>query len=81
MVVIFASIFIDLLKKELLINFLESFFNCGKGQVKIKFLKDLNFLFSYILKIPKEEYLEILKQSIPEKDPILYTETTLKVLQ
>ena len=24
-------------------NFLESFFNCGKGQVKIRFLKDLNF--------------------------------------
>ena len=40
-VVIFASIFIDFLKKELLINLLESFFNCGKGQVKIKFVVKL----------------------------------------
>ena len=42
-------------------------------------LKDLNFLIRNILKISNEEYLEIISQSIPEKNPILYTETSLKI--
>ena len=42
-------------------------------------LKDLNFLFKNILKISNEESLEIIKQSIPEKNPILYTEKSLKI--
>jgi len=49
---------------------------------KIKYLtvlKDLNFLIRNILKISNEEYLEIISQSIPEKNPILYTETSLKI--
>jgi len=49
---------------------------------KIKYLpdlEDLNFLMRNILKISNEEYLEILSQSIPEKNPILYTETSLKI--
>jgi len=49
---------------------------------KIKYLpdmEDLNFLIRNILKISNEEYLEILSQSIPEKNPILYTETSLKM--
>ncbi len=43
-------------------------------------LPDLNFLIRNILKISNEESLEIIKQTIPEKNPILYTETKLKIL-
>ena len=43
-------------------------------------LEDLNFLVRNILKISNEETLEIIKQSIPEKNPILYVEKTLKIL-
>ncbi len=42
-------------------------------------LEDLNFLIRNILKISNEESLEIISQSIPEKNPILYTETSLKI--
>jgi len=42
-------------------------------------LGDLNFLIRNILKISNEEYLEIICQSIPEKNPILYTEISLKI--
>ena len=43
-------------------------------------LQDLNFLIQNILKISNEESLEIIRQSIPEKNPILYTERILKIL-
>ncbi len=43
-------------------------------------LEDLNFLLRNILKISNEESLEIISQSIPEKNPILYTEKSLKIL-
>jgi len=43
-------------------------------------LEDLNFLIRNILKISNEDSLEIISQSIPEKNPILYTETILKIL-
>jgi len=43
-------------------------------------LEDLNFLIRNILKISNEESLEIISQSIPEKNPILYTEKSLKSL-
>jgi len=43
-------------------------------------LQDLNFLIRNILKISTEESLEMIRQSIPEKNPILYTETILKIL-
>ena len=43
-------------------------------------LQDLNYLIRNILKISTEESLEVIKQSIPEKNPILYTETILKIL-
>ncbi len=49
---------------------------------KIRYLsnfEDLNFLIRNILKISNEEYLEIISQSLPEKNPILYTETSLKI--
>ncbi len=49
---------------------------------KIKYLpdlEDLNFLIRNILKISNEGYLEIISQSIPEKNPILYTETSFKI--
>ncbi len=49
---------------------------------KIKYLPDLEdlyFLIRNILKISNEEYLEIISQSIPEKNPILYSETILKI--
>jgi len=42
--------------------------------------KDLNFLIRNILKISNEESLEIISQSIPEQNPILYKETILKIL-
>ncbi len=42
-------------------------------------LKDLNFLIRNILKISNEEYQEIISQSIPEKNPIIYKETSLKI--
>jgi len=44
------------------------------------YLEDLNFLIRNILKISNEETLEIIKQSIPEENPILYTELSLKML-
>jgi len=47
----------------------------------LPYLEDLNFLIRNILKISNEEYLEIISQSIPEKNPILYTETSLKIPQ
>ena len=43
-------------------------------------LEDLNFLITNILKISNEESLEIIRQSIPEKNQILYTETSFKIL-
>jgi len=43
-------------------------------------LQDLNFLIKNILKISNEESLEIIRQTIPEKNPILYKETILKIL-
>jgi len=43
-------------------------------------LQDLNFLIRDILKISNEESLEIIRQNIPEKNPILYTEIILKIL-
>ncbi len=49
---------------------------------KIKYLpdlEDLNFLIRNILKISNEEYLEIISQSIPEKNPILYTERSFRI--
>jgi len=50
---------------------------------KIEFfsnLQDLNFLIQNILKISNEESLEIISQSIPEKNPIIYRETKLNIL-
>ncbi len=43
-------------------------------------LEDFNFLIRNILKISNVESLEMIKQSIPEKNPIFYTETSLKIL-
>ena len=41
--------------------------------------QDLSFLIRNILKISNEESLEIIRQSIPEKNPILYREKLLKI--
>jgi len=43
-------------------------------------LEDLNFLIKNILKISNEESLEIIRQSIPEKNPILYKMRSFKIL-
>jgi len=43
-------------------------------------LEDLNFLIKNILKVSNEESKEIIRQSIPEKNPIIYKETSLKIL-
>jgi len=43
-------------------------------------LQDLNFLIKNILKISNEESLEIISQSIPEKNPIIYREAILNIL-
>jgi len=43
-------------------------------------LQDLNFLIKNILKISNEKSLEIISQSIPEKNPIIYRETILNIL-
>ena len=47
---------------------------------KFSDLEDLNFFIRNILKISIDESLEIIKQSIPEKNPILYTEKSLKII-
>ena len=55
----------------------------GENSNKIKYLpglEDLNFLLRNLLKISNEDSLEIIRQSIPEKNPILYRETSLNVL-
>ena len=41
--------------------------------------EDLNYLIRNILKISNEESLEIISQSIPEKNPILYTKKIFKI--
>ena len=49
---------------------------------KVKYfseLEDLNFLIKNTLRISNEESLEIIRQSIPEKNPILYVEKSLKI--
>jgi len=54
----------------------------NKNSNKIEFLsnfEDLNFFIRNILKISNEESLEIISQSIPEKNPILYIETRSKI--
>ena len=38
-------------------------------------------LNKFNLKISNEKSLEIIRQSIPEKSPILYTEKSLKIIQ
>ncbi len=43
-------------------------------------LKDLNFLIGNLLTISNEDNLEIIRQSIPEKNPILYAESKFKIL-
>jgi len=43
-------------------------------------LQDLNFLIRNILKVSNEESIEIISQSIPEQNPIIYKETILKIL-
>ena len=43
-------------------------------------LEDFNFLIKNILKISNEEILEIIKQSIPEKNPIFYKEKSLEIM-
>ena len=43
-------------------------------------LQDLYFLCKNILQISNEESLEIISQTIPEKNPILYKETILKII-
>jgi len=43
-------------------------------------LQDLNFLIKNFFKISNEESLEIISQSIPEKNPIIYRETILNIL-
>ncbi len=51
--------------------------------IKIQYLsdlEDLNFFIKNFLKILNEESQEIMKQSIPEKNPILYAEKSLKIL-
>ena len=42
--------------------------------------RDLDFLIRNTLKISNEKSLEIIRQFIPEKNPILYKETVLKIL-
>jgi len=54
-----------------------------KNSNKIEYfndLEDLNFLIRNILKLSNEESIEIIRQSIPEKNPILYTEKIFKIL-
>ena len=43
-------------------------------------LEDLNFLIGNLLTISNEDSLEIIRQSIPEKNPILYKESIYKIL-
>ena len=45
------------------------------------YLEDLNLLLRKIIKISNEEFLEIVKQSIPEKNPIIYTENSFKIIE
>ena len=66
-------------------NFLYAKVNIkDKNSNKISYLpdlEDLNFLIKNVLKISNEEFQEIISQSIPEKNPILYTESNFKILQ
>ena len=43
-------------------------------------LEDLNFLIGNLLTISNEDSIEIIRQSIPEENPIIYKESTYKIL-
>ena len=54
----------------------------GSNSYKAKYLshfKDLNFLLKNIINFPNEEFIEVIKQSIPEREPIIYGETSLRL--
>ena len=41
---------------------------------------DLNFFLKNLINITNEEFIEVVKQSIPEKQPIYYSENKFKIL-
>ena len=41
---------------------------------------DLNFLLKNLINVTNEEFIEVVKQSIPEKQPIYYSENKFKIL-
>ena len=43
-------------------------------------LEDLNFLIGNLLTISNKDSIEIIRQSIPEENPIIYKESTYKIL-
>ena len=56
----------------------------GKNFLNLKYisyLEDLNFLLKDIIDSPSKEFTKIIKQSVPEKNPILYTENKIKIFQ
>ena len=67
----------SLIQSDVLIGYLTIHSNQIKNFTN---LQDLNFLIQNILKISNEESIEMIRQSIPEKNPILYTEKILKIL-
>ena len=46
----------------------------------ISYLDDLNLLFKNIINLSNQGYLEIIKQTIPEKSPIFYLETSYELM-
>ena len=43
------------------------------------YLNDLNFLFKNIINFTNEKSIEVIKQSFPEKTPLLFRETIFKL--
>ena len=47
----------------------------------LSFLKNLNFMFNNIINFSTSEFKEISKQSIPERNPLIYSEHKIEIFQ
>ena len=47
----------------------------------LSFLRNLNIMFNNIINFSNSEFKEISKQSIPEKNPIIYSENKIEIFQ
>ena len=66
----------DFIYKKLDVKGLDS-----KNTKNLSSLKNLNFMFNNIINFSTSEFKEISKQSIPERNPIIYSEHKIEIFQ